>query len=82
MAAVAVPEASVYQDQGAVLRERNIWFSRKFSVVDPEPETPAMKSGANQHLRFSVFALDAAHHLGAGRLVDDIGHDTDLPALS
>lgn len=82
MAIVAVPEAPVDEDQRAVLRKCNVRLSREFVVVYPEPEALSMKRGTNQYLRFRVFALDAAHHSGTGRLVDDIGHETDLPALS
>lgn len=75
MAAVAVPEAAMDQDQRAVFRKGNVRLSREPVVVDPEPEASSMKSGANQHFRFCVFALDAAHHSRAGWLVNDIGHD-------
>mgnify|MGYP005844136287 CR=1 FL=1 len=77
MAVVAVPEAAVYQDQGAVLREGNVRLPGKFVVVDSEPEALSMKGGTNQHFGFGVFALDAAHHSGTGRLVNYIGHDAD-----
>lgn len=58
---VAVPEATVDEDDGAVFRQDNIRFPGQGFDVFAEAVARPVQHRADEHLRPRVFAFDAAH---------------------
>ncbi len=59
--AVAVPEAAVDEDDGAVLGQDEVGFAGKAFVVESVPVTPAPQLGPHNLLRSRVTGADAGH---------------------
>lgn len=60
-ALVAMPEASVYKDNRPVLWQRDIWFSRQISFIDPVAEPQAPKSTTQLQLRLRRRGVYSCH---------------------
>ncbi len=76
-AGVSVPEASVDEDDGAVLGEDDVGFAWEGAVlgsVDGEAESEAVEDGADGELGLGVARADARHHLRAFFGGEDVGH--------
>lgn len=56
-----VPETAVYKKDGVILGQHNVWFSGKFSVVFPEPESEAVQPAADNFFRLGVTAFYTGH---------------------
>ena len=59
--AVRVPEASVYEDDGAVMRKNDVRASLEPPVVFAEPEAEPEKRGAERDLKLSAGATYVRH---------------------
>lgn len=64
-AAVAVPEAAVDEDDGAVLGQHEVGLAGKVPVVEPVPVPFAPQLGPHNLLRGRVPGADAGHVVGA-----------------
>ncbi len=74
---MAVPEAAVDEDDGAVLGEDDVglaWEGAVFRAVDGEAQAGAVEDGADGELRLGVARADAGHHVGALCRGEDVGH--------
>lgn len=69
-----VPEAAVNEDRRPVARKNQIRSAGNVFRMQPEPEPLTMQAAADQTLRLSVTAADAAHHAASGGRIHDIGH--------
>lgn len=58
---MAVPEASVYETNGAMFREHQIRLAWYVRSVKPVPETTPVKSASQKHFGFRILTLDPAH---------------------
>lgn len=61
MTVVAMPEAAVDKDYGAVFRKDKIGASRQPAVMQPVPEAFCMQRAPDEQLRGGIAAPDAAH---------------------
>lgn len=69
-----MPEATVDEDNGLVLGENQVRFSRKPLNVQAIPKTQREKSLAQSHLWHRVLAADLGHDPAADFFGDGIGH--------
>lgn len=69
-----MPEAAMHKDDGFVFGEYDIGFAGEFFVVQAVAESVGMEEPPHQHLGLCVFPFDAAHIVGAGLRIVDVGH--------
>ena len=60
---VAVPEAAVDEDAGAVLAQDDVWVAGQTTVVEPVAETAGVQPAAYGHLGLGVCRTDGRHVL-------------------
>lgn len=73
-ALVAMPEAAVHEDHGAVLRKDKVRSTVDLAGMKPEAKTARVQCPPESQLGPSVLSPDPRHHPGTGLLVHDIGH--------
>lgn len=56
-----MPETSVDENDGLVLRQYNIRISRQFSDLNPIAQTAREKILPHNHLRLCILSLDSRH---------------------
>lgn len=62
LAGVAVPEASVNEDDLLLLDEHKIWATRKGETMQAKPIAESVHERPHDHLWLRVLAFDCAHH--------------------
>lgn len=72
-----MPEAAVNEDNALATAEHEIWFTREILDVQAIAIPEAVCDTSYQHLRFSSFAADTPHILGAPYFADRI-HNPQL----
>jgi hypothetical protein len=75
---VPVPETAMYEDDGFVSGQYDVWFAGKFGVMQPIPEAFCKQKAPHQNFRFGVFAPDAGHVVAAGCRIVHICHRANL----
>lgn len=78
---MSVPEAPVYENNGAIFWQYNIRLPGQSLDVDAEPESPFVKPAPDQQLGFRVLAVNARHDPAACGFVDGVSH-VDQSTLS
>jgi len=73
-AVMAVPETAMDEDNCAIAREHDVWFTGKVPPVQPEAEPFAKEQGTDKFLRAGVAAFDRGHHAGPDLFRDFINH--------
>ena len=73
-AAVAVPEAAVDEDDGAVLGQHKVGLSWEALVVEPVPVSSAPQLAPDSPFRGGVPGADAGHVVGSLRGSAQLGH--------
>jgi hypothetical protein len=71
---VAVPEASVYQDDGTVAREHNVGLSGQTAGVKSVTEAAPVQSMPDRNFGASVGTPNAGHHPAPYTGIDDVSH--------
>ena len=69
-----VPETTMHKNDGFVFGQYNIGFAGEIFYVQAVTESVCKKKLTHQHLRFRILAFYAAHIVGAGFRVVDVGH--------
>ena len=64
---MTMPETAMNEYHSLVLGEHHVRGTRKFSDMEPIPESSGEKSGAKSSFRPSVLSSDARHHAAALR---------------
>ena len=73
-ALVAMPEAAVYEDHGAMLRKNEVRPPVNLSGMKPEAKAARVQCPPESQLGLRVLSPYSRHHPGTGLLVHDIGH--------
>jgi hypothetical protein len=60
--AVAVPEASMHENDSLVLGEDKVSFAGQFCSVEPVTEAPCMQRAPQEQFRLGILASNACHH--------------------
>ena len=71
---VAVPETAIDKQDGFVFWEDQVGLAGQLFVVQAVTEPLGKKILPHQHLRLGIFRADAAHVVGPGLGVVDVGH--------
>jgi hypothetical protein len=58
---MSVPETSVHENDGIEFWQHNIWFSRKYFIMQFVPKTTSMEEFPYQHFWFGILPFDPAH---------------------
>lgn len=69
---MAVPEASMNKQDGAILRKNQIGLAWQTGNLKPKTEACPVQGAAHRHFGPGVPASDARHHARAGCLVNDV----------
>lgn len=69
-----MPEATVDEDNDAMLRKNNIRPTRQSRTVHTVSESLAVQEAPKEALRFCVLAPNAGHHAASDVLTYDICH--------
>lgn len=79
---MAVPEATVNNNNRVELRKDHIGLAGKVSVVKPVPEAETMERLADRHFRHGVLSPDASHHTTSRNRVHHIHFNQPVKASS
>lgn len=71
---MTVPEAAVDENDSAVSWKNDVWPAGQLLGVEPEAEPLPVQGAADQPLRSSIRASDAAHHAAACGRINDVSH--------
>ena len=58
---MAMPEAAMHKDYGAVPRQNEIWTARKLPMMKAKSESRTMQSPTNRNLGFRIRPADPRH---------------------
>lgn len=59
---VAVPEASMHENDSLVLGKDKVRFAGQFCSVEPVTEAPCMQRAPQEQFRLGILASNARHH--------------------
>lgn len=62
-----VPEATIDEDHGPMLRQNDIRAAREIAPMQPEPEASSMQATAHYKFWLRVPRADSGHHLGSAQ---------------
>ena len=71
---MAMPEAAVYEDHGAVFRKYEVRPPVNLAGMKPEAKAARMQCPPERQFGLRVLSPYLRHHPGTGLLVHDIGH--------
>lgn len=73
-AGVAVPEATVNEDHGAMTREHQVWTARQVTAMQAESQPLREQQTAQSTLRHRVLVANGAHHAAARLPINNVRH--------
>jgi hypothetical protein len=71
---MAMPEATMHEDDGAVLRQHDVRLARDALRMKAITKAERMQGPAERQFGLRVLSADPGHHAGAGLAVDDVCH--------
>ena len=79
---MAVPEASVNENDRFIFGKSDIRFAGKLFVVEAETKAAGMKQPANEYLRLCIFASYRLHVTAACQLIVHVRHESQAALVS
>jgi hypothetical protein len=76
---VAMPETTVYEDNGSVSRKNEVGFTRQFFPVKLVPETHGMNQGPDLQFGSRIFRMNARHIPAALKGCQFVCHCSIIP---